>query len=287
MLNQAQKSAKDTDKSRFVEDANLAYGEIYAEKSDNVASLSTPITIGEVAAKLIDGYGYDGKITQVTEGSVAGITASKTSVELNVGESETITITPTSGASYYVNIKGLYYQMNISNSKITLGEELGTLPSGSSTLTLSASSSTDKATVSEDDTAKTVTITGASAGSANVTVTYGTATTEINVIVVQKYAVTVQSEDTSKGTITSPSTSTAQYDSGATITLQATAVSGYTFKGWYNGETLISSENPYTYKVSGAITITGKFDSKLRNDSAIGNSNSRKYSIDKRMAIFL
>ena len=274
MLKQAQKSAKDTDKSRFVEDANLAYGEIYAEKADNVAGLSTPITIGEVAAKLIDGYGYDRKITQVTEGSVAGITASKTSVELNVGESETITITPTSGASYYVNIKGLYYQMSISNSKITLGEELSALPSGSSTLTLSASSSTENATVSEDNTAKTVTIIGASAGNSVVTVTYGTATTEINVTVVQKYAVTVESEDTSKGTIISPSTATAQYDGGATITLQATAGSGYKFSGWYNGEILISEENPHTYTVSGAITITGKFALDAPDATKYGNTVS-------------
>ena len=276
MLNQAQKSAKDTDKSRFVEDANLAYGEIYAEKADNVASLATPITIGEVAAKLMSGYGYEGKIHAVTSGTVTGITPSQTTVELNVGASETISITPNSGdgTNYYVDIKGLYYLVNMTNSKISLGEGLETLPTGRSTATLGVSSSTENVTVDKDEDAMTVTITGASAGSANVTVTYGTATTDINVTVVQKYAVTVESEDTSKGTIISPSTATAQYDSGATITLEAEAEDGYTFSGWYNGETLISVENPHTYTVSGAITITGKFVADAPDATKFGNTVS-------------
>ena len=108
-----------------------------------------------------------------------------------------------------------------------------------------------------------------------------------------KSTVSVQSEDTNKGTITSPSTAIGQYDSGATITLQASAASGYQFSGWYDGETLISTENPYTYTVNGSLTITAKFEedtpdySKLRNNSNIRHSNSKWNKLGKRMEIFL
>ena len=59
------------------------------------------------------------------------------------------------------------------------------------------------------------------------------------------------------GTVTALTQST--YEAGAEITLAATANEGYAFSGFYEGSTLISVENPYTYTVTKDVTITAMF----------------------------
>ena len=49
------------------------------------------------------------------------------------------------------------------------------------------------------------------------------------------------------------------YEAGAEIVLAATANEGYTFSGFYENSTLISSENPHTYTVTKDVTITAIF----------------------------
>lgn len=68
------------------------------------------------------------------------------------------------------------------------------------------------------------------------------------------------------GTVT-PLTQTA-YESGTKITLAATANEGYTFSGFYENSTLISSENPHTYTVTKDIEIRAMFEVTLQTTSA-------------------
>ena len=51
-----------------------------------------------------------------------------------------------------------------------------------------------------------------------------------------------------------------EYEANSEITLQATANEGYTFLGFYEDTTLISSENPYIYTVTKNVEITAKFE---------------------------
>ena len=51
-----------------------------------------------------------------------------------------------------------------------------------------------------------------------------------------------------------------EYEANSKITLQATANEGYTFLGFYEGETLITTENPYTYAVNKNVNITAMFE---------------------------
>lgn len=44
-----------------------------------------------------------------------------------------------------------------------------------------------------------------------------------------------------------------------TSNITATANAGYSFEGWYDGETLLSTENPHKFTLSSDITITAKF----------------------------
>ena len=54
-------------------------------------------------------------------------------------------------------------------------------------------------------------------------------------------------------------------DGAGTVTFKATVNSGYKFLGWYQGNTLISSDLEYTtgYNVSGATTLTAKYEEYL------------------------
>jgi uncharacterized repeat protein (TIGR02543 family) len=47
--------------------------------------------------------------------------------------------------------------------------------------------------------------------------------------------------------------------SGTSATFTATANAGYSFEGWYDGETLLSTNNPYSHTMTANITITAKF----------------------------
>lgn len=49
------------------------------------------------------------------------------------------------------------------------------------------------------------------------------------------------------------------YYAGDSVTLTATPDEGYEFAGWYNGNEKVSDENPYTFTVSGNITLKALF----------------------------
>lgn len=81
---------------------------------------------------------------------------------------------------------------------------------------------------------------------------------------------------------------TATIESGAEISLSATAAVGYMFSGWYNGDTLLSTEQSYSYTPTGDITITAKFANafvyELVNDGEVYGISSYKGS-DKDVVI--
>ena len=55
---------------------------------------------------------------------------------------------------------------------------------------------------------------------------------------------------------------TAHKLSGTSAKFTATANAGYSFAGWYDGETLLSTDNPYTHTLTANITITAKFNAE-------------------------
>ena len=61
----------------------------------------------------------------------------------------------------------------------------------------------------------------------------------------------------STATVNSNATSVT-VNSGTTVSYAATVSTGYSFSGWYNGGTLVSSANPYSHKVTANITLTAK-----------------------------
>lgn len=72
-----------------------------------------------------------------------------------------------------------------------------------------------------------------------------------------KYTVTAGTEDEAKGN----ASGSGEYSIGDTATVTASPASGYGFTGWYNGDTLVSSEKAYSFTVEGAVTLEARFAS--------------------------
>ena len=70
------------------------------------------------------------------------------------------------------------------------------------------------------------------------------------------YTITVTSDDEGNSTVSGGGS----VERGDSVTLRATAGSDATFLGWYEGATLLSSANPYTFTPSRSMTIVGKFN---------------------------
>lgn len=69
------------------------------------------------------------------------------------------------------------------------------------------------------------------------------------------YTINVSSSSTSLGTVTGGG----QVERGQSITLTASVTGGDGFNGWYEGETQLSTENPYTFTPTRSMTIVGSF----------------------------
>ena len=72
------------------------------------------------------------------------------------------------------------------------------------------------------------------------------------------YTISLNKNNTKAGTITSGGT----YAYDKSITITATTNAGYTFLGWYKGETKISDNLSYSFNVDHSATITAKWEAR-------------------------
>lgn len=95
--------------------------------------------------------------------------------------------------------------------------------------------------------------------------------TDTSEIVVKKYTVTVVNSIQNAGTIAGAG----QIEEGKSTTLKATAADGYTFLGFYDGETRLSAEGATecTITVTKDVTITAKWTAKSYNLTVKSFSN--------------
>ena len=85
------------------------------------------------------------------------------------------------------------------------------------------------------------------------------------------YTLTVQSEDTSKGTVSGGGT----YEEGDSPTFTAEANVGYTFEGWYKDGVKISSANPGTLDMPAQnVTVVAKFVTAETCSISVESANS-------------
>ena len=88
-------------------------------------------------------------------------------------------------------------------------------------------------------------------------------------IALAQYTVTVQSEDTNKGTVSGGGTCSA----GGYVSVSASAKSGYTFDGWYLSGSKISSSASFNYYPTASCTLIAKFSTISPPSPVISGSN--------------
>ncbi len=179
LLVKAQQAAYSIEAAKFMDEAALAYKELYIEKVQNG---NYEVTEEEVLERLTEKDEYSETIKQVSTGTLSGITVDLVTSQderasVGTGRTKTVKVTPQGlTESKYAEIDGKYYPISYSGGKIILGEALSEDPTagGSVTYTLTATSSaTAKATAECNQTAKTVTITGVADGNSDITISYG------------------------------------------------------------------------------------------------------------------
>ncbi|MBR3611811.1 MAG: InlB B-repeat-containing protein [Bacteroidaceae bacterium] len=82
---------------------------------------------------------------------------------------------------------------------------------------------------------------------------------DIIVDVVENVDISVSASEGGSVTINGESTNTKEVTKGTNITLAANSNNGYIFCGWYDGEDMVSDENPYTFTATSDIAYTAHF----------------------------
>ena len=282
VINRAQKSVEKNDVGAFKDAVSLAYMHALSDDNLGVKGIQT-VTVNDIIGELTKDY----TIKRIPLGTVS-LRNPETdgNVEIFLGDgAKTVSVSASdAGFTNYVELKGKWYQFNLENGKVTVGEGVQEEPEGDDTLTLAATSSdTNKVTVSPDQDNFTVTITpvAETTDPVTITITYGESTT-MNVTVAAKYTLTAAPSDANMGTVSITANPVAigtnEYRKGTQITLTATPKAGteYVFKGWYEGTDTTDSTkliegagSEYTFTLNEAKIITAKF-----GEDAIDNSGS-------------
>lgn len=197
-----------------------------------------------------------------------GLTASK-----NPGASRTTIVTVTvSGITKTINCTQTEQdKFTLKVSSITLNSA-GTAITNIGECSIGSASNAGVATGTYyRDTSQTITAKAASTGynfigwyegsnlissSLQVSVTMSANRTLVAKYQIKSYVVNAVSDDTTKG-IVSPAGQTVEHGKNATVT--ANRKTGYKFDGWYNGNTKVTSTNPYTFAPTANITLTAKW----------------------------
>ena len=82
---------------------------------------------------------------------------------------------------------------------------------------------------------------------------------DIIVDVIENVEISVSASEGGSVTINGESTNTKEVTKGTNITLAANSNDGYSFCGWYDGEDMVSDENPYTFTATSDIAYTAHF----------------------------
>lgn len=240
IITRASKAANQVEKTKFIEEAKLAYNACYIDKAQKTG---TPVvTEADIVAELIKPeHGYAGKITALPNGNVSGITVNggNSNIEVVAGQSATvITVVPTgTETSNYVLLDGRYYPISIEGTEVTLGEGSAQIPEPTYTLEIIEPTDTTYITATPDTQSLTVSVSGnAKTNSIQLTIKYGGRTATLNVTVKGTYTVTYYDDEyktTQLQQISVVEGETATYP-GTTPTKTATADYTYTFSKWLN-----------------------------------------------------
>ena len=162
-------------------------------------------------------------------------------------ESSAVSTTFTTSSGYTLTISvNPSNSGNITHTGGTWNGNTGTYTSGSATLTASANAGY---------TFQNWTIDGATVTGNPTTITMNANHTARANFQLNSYTISVSANPTAGGTVSGGGT----YSHGQSCTVTASTNTGYTFNGWYEGNTQVSSNSSYTFTVSGERTLVAKY----------------------------
>lgn len=85
----------------------------------------------------------------------------------------------------------------------------------------------------------------------------------------QNYSLLLTSEPAQGGNVSGAGS----YAAGTTVTASATANTGYSFVGWFNGSTLVSSNANYSFQLNANTTLTAKFEETTQGYTVAVSAN--------------
>ena len=241
---------------------NATYTATFAINSYTVTASSADATMGGVSG----GGSYD-------HGATATLTATASTghhfVQWQDGNTDNPrTVTVTGNATYTATFAPNSYTLTVNANDNTMGSVSG---GGSydynATATLTATAATGHHFVQwqdgNTDNPRTVTVT------ANATYT---ATFEANAPTVTYYNVSVNSLDNAMGTVSS--THSGSVEENTQVTVTATPATGHHFVQWQYGAGQTSTANPYTFTLTGDITLNALFAADTYTITATSSSNT-------------
>ena len=265
------------------------------------ASATYTFTMGKVNRTLVAKWDYY-TVTTTNSDTAMGSITSYTNKKISAGEEVTLTATPKTGYSFVGWYEGDALVSESTTYTFTMGKVNRTFVAKWDYYTVTTSATVNGVTGSggtyttysntkaSNGTSVTLTATtnagynwlgwyeGETLVSASTTYTFTMG--KANRVFVAKwdyYTVTTTNSDTAMGSITTYTDE--KVSAGKSVTLTATPKTGYSFVGWYEGETLVSASASYTFKMEKVNRVfVAKWDyytvTTTNSDTAMGSITS-------------
>ncbi len=179
ILDTAKQTTFESERNKFLEDAQTAYTRVYSKKEDRESR--SEVTLKDVTDILIQDYGYTDRVFVEENGSKVSVR--DTNIIVDENESRQLGIDLVIDANAFVKLKDKYYPIILENGKIKLGSSTDKLDFSTKEFEISAESAdTSVATVSSINKSNIV-IKGMKEGTTNITITYGSSSATIRVSV--------------------------------------------------------------------------------------------------------
>ena len=179
ILDTAKQTTFESERNKFLEDAQTAYTRVYSKKEDRESR--SEVTLKDVTDILIQDYGYTDRVFVEENGSKVSVR--DTNIIVDENESRQLGIDLVIDANAFVKLKDKYYPIILENGKIKLGSSTDKLDFSTKEFEISAESADTSVAAVSSINKSNIVIKGMKEGTTNITITYGSSSVTIRVSV--------------------------------------------------------------------------------------------------------
>ena len=262
ILSQAQKAKESTEVAKFRDEVQLAYMTAYAENAKNG---TYTVSMENMLGKLYIDHPEYNDPTKIVDGTQGGIKAMWGETEVNAvngvlvstTEPETINIVPTSpsgdNVTKFVELDGKYYEIILNSNGVTLGEAQESIQTSAQTSNFTAEVLTGLSgvtvTPATSGNNKTVTISGGSATSGTIRISYGEYDITVKVDVKNLYTVSFYKESGDSEAYATKKVEPGQTIGSSNMPTNPTK-ENFVFKNWKVGSTVFDGSTTISANTS-------------------------------------